>query len=275
MLKLTQNSSSHKVAELFFPIDITSYLTVLFLPAWNCSVWHPEVPAAWIQDDTGTRISASRSGYLARGPTWPRGPISTSQSTCWPSTPRRPLGWQRSPDVVENGIKRRPLSSGIFPFWVTFALLLILRADSVPLLHLLTRVILLLNRSPQYLTASWEALSFSQGPVFYLLKVVSGYRGEYHFSFPLPDSLPGYEPDVAKCRLCCLSLLLACFKPQAKRKCHDPLCHLCSVTDSNDTFRASCKNVPYQIARDTVKFGWTVFSVPVTVLFCFVPILIG
>lgn len=199
MLKLTQNSSSHKVAELFFPIDITSYLTVLFLPAWNCSVWHPEVPAAWIQDDTGTRISASRSGYLARGPTWPRGPISTSQSTCWPSTPRRPLGWQRSPDVVENGIKHRPLSSGIFPFWVTFALLLILRADSVPLLCLLTRVILLLNRSLQHLTASWEALSFSQGLVFYLLKVVSGYRGEYHFSFPLPDSLPGYEPDVSKC----------------------------------------------------------------------------
>lgn len=34
-LKLTENPSLPKVAELFFPIDILSYLTVPFLPAWE------------------------------------------------------------------------------------------------------------------------------------------------------------------------------------------------------------------------------------------------
>lgn len=83
------NSSSQKVAELFFPGDITFYLAVLFLPAWNCSVWQRERCT-----DTGLHKRTDLS--IAE---WLLGPCSyltqkTSswvplrRSTCWPRPPR-------------------------------------------------------------------------------------------------------------------------------------------------------------------------------------------
>lgn len=63
MLKLTQNSSLHKVAELFFPIDITSYLTVLF--------YLPEIAGSGIQKLRKYRRTRARESQHHLGATWP------------------------------------------------------------------------------------------------------------------------------------------------------------------------------------------------------------
>lgn len=64
MLKLTQDPSLHKVAELFFPIDITFYLTVLFVPArkLQCLAYR----GASCKDYISTCIAAVQTDRLAQ-----------------------------------------------------------------------------------------------------------------------------------------------------------------------------------------------------------------
>lgn len=158
MLKLTQNSSSHKVAELFFPVDITSYLTVLF--------YLSEIAVSGVKRYKlpGYRTTQAHKSRHCRVAAWPmipfdprthkylseRGPADQAhqRDRCPGGGPLRLLWHCR-----EWHWALRPLL-WYLPILGDFCLTPDSHADSVPWLLSLTLVILLLNRSPWYLTAS-------------------------------------------------------------------------------------------------------------------------
>lgn len=204
MLKWTQNSSLHKVTELFFTIDVTSYLRILFLPAWNCSVWHIEVQAAWIQDDKCTDLNTAE---------WLLGPRShLTQRTSLLG--REPAGKEHQEGWWNGGrnllllwdCRARPLMLALSP--LTFS------HSWWPLPHywfcMLTQgwgsICWHCPSSFKELSMIFDCtmvtVSCSVWLVFFLLEVASDYGGEYYSGFPLTDSLSGYKWNIWKNSLC-------------------------------------------------------------------------
>lgn len=215
MLKCTQNSSMHEVTELFFPVDITFYLTVSFLPPLNCSVYWREVQAARTQDRTS---HGSRHCRVAARHTLPSDPRTSPQvplrkSTCWPHTPRTLMSlwddraWQW---VLPLSL---PMPSHSWSLWPPCWFCVLTRHPCRICWHWSFS---LLNCSSWYSPAFWWVLSCSVRLVSCLLKVVPGYRGEYHSGFLLTLSLDTNErPKSAD------SVILACELSTLKHKPRD------------------------------------------------------